>query len=129
MQAPKLCRNGQPGKGAAQCHLVHPLGKTLCVGQLVLVSVPAAVGTPTALQLAVQDTASSVNTASSPLNQVPAMPEGQQANTRFVTCWQGDWQEATAGQLQLLVAEQPVEVGPVPSPQPVPPSAEWTSAG
>ena len=110
MQPPKVCGDPQDVHKAPACYLLHPAGKTLSVGQLVVVSVPAALGAPVAhLQLSEEHSAAGAAVLSD-LAAIPAVAGTEQAEQTFVACWQAEWPMLSEARLQVTINGQLHEV-------------------
>lgn len=113
MQAPKVC--GDPSissRSSPACHVLHPAGQTLSVGQLVVISVPATYGTPTTLQLSQEQTASEPAMAFN-LTAVPAQNGAAQSDQKYVACWEAGWRHLVAPQLLVKIGGDLKDVGAV----------------
>lgn len=112
MQAPSICRGVSKAAikpvAAAVCQLLHPTGRTLSCGQLVVVSVPAALGKPSRLQLSQEER--DIDAWSSELELLAN--EAHKTHPVYIACWEGNHSkdELCAAQLQVVVADQLLKV-------------------
>lgn len=129
MQTPAVCGVAKPNsRPAPVCRVLHPLGKALAVGQLVVVQVPQNLGQPARLHFDQENTTAGMGVASAVLNPVPATDT--EAKSTYVACWDSDCAQpllkVTAAQLQLTIGS---EVKEVRSSQEQAQPSSWTSCG
>lgn len=122
MQAPKVCGDTRDARKAPACFLLHPTGQTLSIGQLVVIRVLAALGSPDTLQLSDEH----IVAGSAELTAIPAAAGNAQAERTFVGCWQADWPELFKGKLQATFNGQLEEVH---SQQDHTGEVKWSSCG
>ncbi len=133
MQSHAVCP-GSKGKGptrsAPVCHVSHPGGQALAVGQLIVVQVPASLGQPTRLLFGNEQQAADIVLPSAQLTPIPATDGSDQKDPLYVACWDSHCVQpllsVTAAQLQVKVGDQVTEVGPG---QVQAQLAPWTSCG
>jgi len=133
MQSHAVCP-GSKGKGSTSsapvCHVSHPGGQALAVGQLVVVQVPASLGQPTRLLFGGEQKAANIVLPSAQLTPIPCTDGFNQKDPLYVACWDSHCVQpllrVTATQLQVEVGDQVQEVGPG---QLQAQLAPWTSCG
>ncbi len=119
MQSHAVCP-GSKGKGptrsAPVCHVSHPGGQALAVGQLIVVQVPTSLGQPTRLLFGNEQQAADIVLPSAQLTPIPATDGFDQKDPLYVACWDSHCVQpllsVTAAQLQVKVGGQVTEVGP-----------------
>ncbi len=133
MQSHAVCP-GSKGKGSTRsapvCHVSHPGGQALAVGQLIVVQVPASLGQPTSLLFGGEQQAADVVSPSAQLTPIPATDGFNLGDPLYVACWDSHCVQPLhrvfAAQLQVKVGDQVQEVGPG---QLQAQLAPWTSCG
>ncbi len=108
MQAPSVCRGVSKAAtkpvAPAVCQLLHPTGMTLSCGQPIVVSVPAALGTPSRLQLSQEEP--DTDAFSDKLELLAN--EAHNSHPVYIACWSGNLfkDELCAAHLQVVVGDQ-----------------------
>ena len=133
MQSQAVCP-GSKGKASTRsapvCHVSHPGGQALAVGQLIVVQVPASLGQPTRLLFGGEQRAADVISPSAQLTPIPATDGFDRGDPLYVACWDSHCVQpllrVTAAQLQVKVGDQVQEVG---RGQLQAQLAPWTSCG
>ena len=110
MQAPSICRGVSKAAikpVAPVCQLLHPTGMTLSCGQLIVVSVPAALGTPSRLQLSQEESDTDAFA-----NELGLLAKAHNSHPVYIACWEGNHSkdELRAAQLQVVVGDQLLKV-------------------
>ena len=131
MQTPAVCGGSKDTRRAVPvCHVLHPMGMVLALGQLVVVQVPVSLGRPSSLQLSLEHATADTAAVSAHLIPVPVAHAGAQASHTYVACWDRDCTQPLlkvfAAQLQVTIGSQLKEVGPS---QGEAYDLEWTSCG